>query len=419
MMLDTLLALGLAMSSATQLRLPGLPLGPGESCILLWIGLSSFGLLAGRGPPQTAALLRLVTFWSFFGFALSIGAFVGLMVEYHVAIAESLHDASAYLLMAVMTCLTVANSDASVRLRRMCWLLILFSSAVIAIQIGAGWNVIDLPSVDPWYWDRFRGWSENPNQLAISCCVTSLLALHLAATSVGFGRVLGLLGAIAPLIAGRLSKSDTFISVMILSCAVLLALRLRHWLTAPRPGSNFRYALALLLVIFAIPAAATLIPYGQAESGSVENFALGLAKDKGGDASERTLDLRLYLWKQAAMLGIESGSLGLGPGPHLKPPDSTVARVLDNPFEAHSTPLDIFLQGGVFGLAALFGFIASTAVLVYRARLDVLVALIVAIVSFSMTHFVIRHPVVWFALALCVSTGCTHTSLALGRNGGR
>jgi hypothetical protein len=416
MMLDTLLALGLALSSATQLRLPGLPFGPAEACILAWIGLSLFGLLAGRGISQTGALLRLVTFWSFFALALSIGAFVGFMLEYRVAVDDLLHDASAYLLMAVMTCLAVAQTDADVRFRRICWLVILFSGVSLAIQIGMGWNVIDLPSISPWYWDRFRGWSENPNQLALSCCVTTLLALHLAATSAEFGRVLGLLGAIAPLIAGRLTKSDTFISVMILCCAVLLVLRLRHWLTVPKHGSNLRYALVLLLVIFAIPVAASLTPYGEAESGNIENFALGLAKDKGGDASEHTLGLRLDLWKQAATLGIESGSLGLGPGPHLKPPDGTLARVFDNPFEAHSTPLDVFLQGGVFGLAALFGFIASTAVLVYRARLDVLVTIVIGIASFSITHFVIRHPVVWFALALCVSAGSTHARLALVRN---
>lgn len=417
---DMLLAFGLAMSSATQWRFPGLPLGLGDLCIVLWIGVSFFGLLAGRITPQVEALFRLATFWGFFAFALSIGAVVGFTIEYQVAVEPSLHDTFAYLLMATMTCLTVATADAPARFRRMAWLLILFSSIGLTVQIAAGWDIIHLPSVNPWYWDRFRGWSENPNQMAIICCVLSLLALHLAITSsTTSGRLLGLLGAVAPLVAGRLSKSDTFISVMIFSSVLMFLLQLRRWVAASKYSSDLRYSFVLLAVILAVPMAISLLPFAKAGASDAESFALGLAKDKGGAASERTLDLRLSLWNQALTLGIHSGSLGLGPGPHLNPPENSAAHMLDDPFEAHNTALDVFLQGGIIALAALAGFFASTAVLLYRAKLDTLVVMIVALAIFSTAHFLIRHPVVWFALALCISTGCAQTRLTPALNARR
>jgi hypothetical protein len=419
MMRDALLALGIALSSATQWRFSGLPLGPGDLLIALWIVIRLFDLLAWRNSPQIAALYRLATFWSLFAFALSIGALVGFIIEYHVAIALSLHDTFAYLFMAIMTCLGVATADAPFRFRRVAWFLILFSNIAIAAQIAAGWDIIHLPSVDPWNWDRFRGWSENPNQLAIACCVISLLALHLTSTSAGFGRLFGLVAMVAPLVAGRLSKSDTFISVMIFSGAVLLALQLRRWLSASACHADLRYAFTLLAIIFVIPASAALLPFARAGASDVEAFALSLAKDKGGEGSEHTLKLRFYLWRQATTLGLRSGSLGLGPGPHLDLPTAQHLDSRDKPFEAHNTPLDVFLQGGILGLAVLAGFFASTAVLVYRAQFDALLALVIAIAIFSNAHFVIRHPIVWFALALCVSTGCAHPRLSPALNGRR
>lgn len=418
MMLDLLLALALVLASATQLRLADLPLGAGELCIVLWIGLSIGHLILKGINAQTGALLGLLGFWGTFAFALSVGALIGFMLEPQVAISDAYHDASAYLLMAIMTCSAVAMRDANTHMRRTAWLYILFSSVSLLVQIAAGWDAIQLPSVEPWYFDRFRGWSANPNQLALNCCIMTLLALHLAANSAGYMRALGLLGAVAPLVAGRLSKSDTFISVMILCSLVLLVLWFRRWLISPKSPFSLRYTLALLVVIFALPLAASLEPFAGAEAGVVEQFAIGLTKDQGGEASERTVELRLYLWKQAATVGIESGWLGLGPGPHLEPPEGmTGGHIEDLPYEAHSTPLDVFLQGGILAVAALFALLVSAIVLAYRASLDVLTALIIAITIFSTAHFVIRHPAVWFALALCVSTAWPRTGVATGRQG--
>ena len=401
-----LLAIGIVLSSATQMRVPGIPLGPGEFIIVLWIVICVFDLLVEPAARDLTALYRLATFWLVFMLALSVGTCIGFLVEDKVSMDLLLHDTFAYVLMCALSCIAVSLPDAPGQFRRSAWYLLLFGNIGFAIQIAAGWGLISLPSVDPWYWDRFRGWADNPNQLAIMSCVMALLAVHLSLTSSGFARLVGLLGAVGPLVAGRLSKSDTFISVMVFSGAILLVLRLRDWLLTAASRGQLRYGLAVLTIGLALPAAISVWPLAKMGASDAEAFALSLAKDKGGAASERTFDLRLYLWDQAMQVGLRSGSLGLGPGPHLEPPYLLTDRDYNQHFEAHNTPLDVFLQGGILALAAFAGLLASTGLQLYRLRVDALLTLMVAVAIFSNAHFLLRHPIVWFALGFCVSAGC-------------
>jgi hypothetical protein len=81
MFLDMLFALGLLVSPASQLRLAGSPVGPGEICLLIWIVLT-LGREAARpgSPPLTPALSRLLIFWSLFALAQSLGALTGYII---------------------------------------------------------------------------------------------------------------------------------------------------------------------------------------------------------------------------------------------------------------------------------------------------------------------------------------------------
>jgi hypothetical protein len=403
MFLDMLLGGGIAATSATQLRIPGVPVGPGELCLALWIGLTCVRLLLNGASPQVPALAMLGAFWGFFAFALSVGAFVGILIDPRFSLVRMIYDSTAYLLVATLTLLSVMSADALFRFRRAAWMIIAFSTAGVLLQLADGFGFVRIPDVAPWYWDRFRGWSENPNQVAITSCVTCLLALHLAATANGASRIFGVLAAITAFIAGRLSKSDTFIIVMVLIAVLLLAFRVRRWL-APEYSSSFRHTLALLIVVGVGPLSLSVAPYLLSRAGTVEHLALAFSKDKGGEATEQTFSLRLHLWDQALESGLESGSLGLGPGPHLEAPADAGGR--DRPLEAHRTPLDIFLQGGLAAVIALAVLMGSTIWLVYRARMDILAALLIAISIFGGAHFLLRHPIIWFVLAFCIAFGC-------------
>ena len=52
-----------------------------------------------------------------------------------------------------------------------------------------------------------------------------------------------------------------------------------------------------------------------------------------------------------------------------------------------------------------------------RARLDALAALTSALAIFSISHFILRQPIVWFALALSLILGSERARSLLRTNG--
>jgi O-antigen ligase len=405
---NALLAFGIVLTTASQMRLPAVPLGVGEVCLVLWLALASLRLVASGRICNAKAVLRIGAFWAFFAFALSVGTCLALL-RHELDPDTMLHDAFAYLLVAAITCLIAATIPADGSLRQIEWLLISFWSIALVFQLGIGWGIISLSSVNPWYWDRFRGWAENPNQVGLYCAVFAPLSLSLALSSKGFGRIAASLSCLLSLAVGRLTKSDTFLVAMGAAITLFLVLRLRTWLTSPEHRFGLRFAVAVFVALAAVPLSLSLTPYAVATADDVESLAISLAKDQGGEATKRTATLRLQLWGDALYLGLESGSLGLGPGPHLEKPYVAKRQALPQPFEAHSTLLDVFTQGGLLGVLAVCGLFAGTIVLVLRAGLDALAALTVALAIFSISHFILRQPTVWFALSLSLILGSAHT----------
>lgn len=78
---EALLALALVLTGATQFRAKGLPIGPGELLLILWLGMETLDLLLSAAPRRTPALGRLALFWAMTGLALSIGTVIGLLRE--------------------------------------------------------------------------------------------------------------------------------------------------------------------------------------------------------------------------------------------------------------------------------------------------------------------------------------------------
>lgn len=405
MIRDALLACGVAMSYAAQLTIPRLPFGYGELFLMLWIMLSIGRVLAGGRLEATPALAKLARFWLILAFALGVGTIVGYLTTV-LYLDPLLHDTIAYVLLVCVTCLAAAEPDAGAHLRRSAWCIVAVANACFAIQLGLGWGWIHQSSVDPWYWDRFRGWSENPNQLALYCALFGTLALHLATTtSSPWGRLLGLSSLILTFYVGRLTRSDTYLYTSILTCLIFVALRVRTWLAAGGASISLFQQVALLLVVGFLPLAMSLTPYALTQVSSAENFAKSLTKDKGGEATAETAALRLYLWDDALGKGERSGSLGLGPGPHLERPPIVDKQFLPQPFEAHSTIIDLYTQGGLVAVLALIWIVGSATLSAWRAKSDALLALLASIIVFSIPHLIIRHPIVWFALTMCLVAG--------------
>ncbi|ESX93680.1 polymerase [Mesorhizobium sp. LNJC403B00] len=415
MMRDALLAFGVAMSYAAQLSIPGLPFGYSELCLTLWIMLSMTRILAGGQLEVTPALAKLGLFWLILALAMGVGYIIGFLTT-TLFLDPLLHDTLAYVLLACVTCLAAAEPNASFRLRRIAWWMVAVANAGFIVQVGLGFGWLHQAGVEPWYWDRFCGWSDNPNQLALYCALLGPLALHLATTTSNkWGRCLALCSLIFTVYVGRLTKSDTYLYTTVLACLILLGLRVRAWLASDGNKASLSRQLAVLMAVGFLPLALSIAPYALSEASSAEDFAKSLTKDKGGEATAQTAALRLYLWNAALEKGARSGSLGLGPGPHLDSPPVVNQQFLPRPFEAHSTILDLYTQGGLISVLALMWIFGSAALSAWRAKLDALVALVASIAVFSAPHLVIRHPIVWFCLTLCLVAGTPEAIPAIVR----
>ena len=424
-MMDGILALGLLFTTASQLRLPGVPIGPGELGLVVWIVAILFRTLLSGAPSSSRprAVSDLLIFWGAFALALSLGMITAMATGEAFESDMVLHDAAAYVLVAVVSCLCAAAPS---RPRRVGWFLVISGAASLSLQYANGIGLIGVPGIDPWFWERFRGWSGNPNQLAILCLIIVLVALYLAdaATSVGT-RLAAMLLMIPPLIVGRMSGSDTFVLALAVALAVWFAVKLIVWLHDDRLGLSLRASFARLALLAAPVLLLCLAPLVLSRAEEIKGFAMGFAKQEGAEAAHEA-NLRLTLWRQAIGRGIDSGMMGLGPGPHLQIPLSIVAgrasmgtrpaNMDRHPtqngtanYEAHNTILDVFTQGGALAVASFVWLLLRATQYAYRARSAELMALVAGAAIFMMTGNIIRQPIFWFAIVLCLTAPTSPT----------
>lgn len=399
MIADSLLALGLVLATATQLRPGHSSVGPAELLLVLWLLIAGARLLR-RGALHAGTPLRIIGgFWIAFVASLCIGTMVGLLIETRRDTISSLHDIGAYALLLPVSCLAVAQDGARERLSRTAWGCVLAGNVMLALQIANAYGAFSLSGVDPWFWDRLQGWSDNPNQLALLAAVLMFMALHVAERARNHGAMfMGTVCAVLPFIAGVLSKSDTFVLVCICCFTLFAAMTLRRWL-AQRAVSPTR-TLAATGIIVAIPLVVlSLLPFAGYAVAHADRYASSVysGKDRSRTATGEGA-LRLRLWHAAVVDGVGAAGLGLGPGAHLvvmpykrEPPPK---------FEAHNTILDLFTQGGALAVLAVVVIWASVLRAAWRAHAAALATLACAIAVFSMFHLIIRQPMFWFTMAL-------------------
>ena len=418
--LDVLLALGLLLSTASQLRLAGLPIGPGEICLLIWVVLMLGREVARLGPPLTPALSRLLIFWSLFVVAQTLGTAVGAAIGDRHDPELFLHDVLAYPLIAAVSCLSVVQPGAGARLHRVAWLFTTLGSACLAFQLIVAWGLVDAPFIDPWYWERLRGWSQLPAQLALLCIVLGLVSLHLVGTTVRLGpKIVAIACAILPIYVGRLTQADTFSLVLVAGGPIFVAFKFREWILSAGHELTLRSAAVWVFLLGAPLLLVSLVPLGS----EIAEHAGGLAKEltkNGGKDADQEAQLRLQVWSNAIGRGLEAGMLGLGPGPHLDiPPVLVAARQVENEpkniehpqlssapnFEAHNTLLDLFVQGGLLADLSFVWLLATSFLNTCRARAASLTTLVVGLFIYGLFTLIIRHPVFWFAISLCQVAG--------------
>lgn len=414
MLTNSVLALGLALSPASQLRLAGLPVGPSELCLVLWVGLASLAFVLRLQESHGTVFNSLLLFWTLFGLSLLLGTLTGYVIGDLHDSGLFIHDAVAYPLLAAVSLLSVVEPNSLARTNEVARLVVVFGTLLLAVQIFQALTGFELFDLDPWYWDRLRGWSDNPNQLALVCGILAPLAIHVGETSRHPMAFAGsLLSFFVIVSAGFMTKSDTFRLALIGVLAIYTLLKLRTWSQLRQSSLNFKAAVAWIAFL-ALPAIAAS---GGAVVASLGEGVFGIAKSlakEGGKVQSAEADLRFLVWREAINRGLESGMLGLGPGPHIAIPASIIAarrhegnepkyvehpEVTDAPnFEAHNTLLDLFTQGGLLALVALSWLAAKSLKLAYRAKQEAQLAMLAGLIIFSVFHLIVRHPLFWFAI---------------------
>jgi O-Antigen ligase len=410
MMRDSLLALGVLLSLSTQLRLGAdAPLGPGEVCLVAWLALAVSAQAGRRGLTTNKALTRVIAFWLIIFVAASIGTFVGFATELFFDTAHMIHDVVAYMLLLALGCMMAIELADARRRRWATWIVVVLGAGSLTLQVAGAHGWIRLPMdaiIEPWFYDRLRGWSKDPNQLGFLAASLTLLSLHLAGTATKrFGTVAAVACAAHAFSVGLLTKSDSYILCILTGGPVFLAIKFSVWLRTFESGLTFRGSTASIIllaspmfVLAAVPFAPAAIERAEAQSEAVYD------EDGQGDA-------RLHLWKEAIEKGMDAAMLGLGPGPHLT--SKAWKRPPPDKFEAHNTPLDLFTQGGLFAVLALAWIYASTLLATIKAKLPSLAALMCGFAVFSMFHFIVRHPIFWFGIVLCLLEAASFSRLAV------
>jgi hypothetical protein len=238
-----------------------------------------------------------------------------------------LHDTVAYTLVGIVSfCLCALAAS---RMRRICWMLVIGGAVSLSLQLANGIGLLQVPGIDPWFWERLRGWSDNPNQLALVCLVVALLAWYLADTSASFGvRLAAIVLLIPPIVVGRMSQSDTFTLALAISLPIWIAARLINWVQNDPHESSLRGSTARLLLVALPVLLLSVTPVVLTRAEVVSGFVLGLAKNAGAEAADEA-NLRMTLWHQAIQLG------DAGPRPRAAFADSCVNR--GGPFERRRT----------------------------------------------------------------------------------
>jgi hypothetical protein len=406
--LDWTLALGMLLAMTTQFRSETSFAGPGEILLASWIA----GMLARKIIRSewivTWASVEISAFWAIFAFALCLGMMRTIVSGAHYDSSLGLHDIVADGLVAVICLLLTLGPAAAERLRRIQWAIVISGSVMLVFQLANATGLFVLTEIDPWYWDRMRGWTSNPNQFALLCLLMAFFSLHLADVESGSRRAFAILCCILAVVGGWQAKSNAYVIVAIGGLGFFLTAKASRWLLRLErqqiPALSFSAAAGALVVYIAL----VTLPVING-GGNLLPDASGLARDSRNELEDSSV--RFELWKQALERGADSWLLGLGPGPHLEIPNIVLAgrRSGNEPmnmqhptaglapnFEAHNTLLELFVQGGLLAVCDYLWIVGLGLWRAWRAGTDGIVAALLAINAFGSFHVVFRHPFVWF-----------------------
>lgn len=381
-------ALGITLSEATQLRTEDLPIGLSEVILGAWICFVVFLLLRGVPFKLGRTFVGLAGYWMLAWGLLGLGALIA--IQSNKVSTEAAHDAVAFLYLSVLTLLLsigLRDRDQGDYHWHLAWMFFLFNagSAGLILLIA---NVA--PEVGPvtfWYGPRLRGWSENPNQMAIAMAAMPFLGwLLLRRASGWFAKMACALGILLCFATGFATQSDGLRAAWVAAFGAVGAL---SFLRVVRRGrSRWLYISHAIL-----PAAVVIIGvfYGGALVDQLTRVAEGIYEE-GGQGSTR-----VTAWQNGIQAIAQSPVVGFGPGAY-----SGLYGPFEN-FEAHNTLIDWGMSTGLAGVVlhvALWGWCLWRAL---KFRSAAPMGMMIALIAAVMFGYLLRHPSYWIILLLVLT----------------
>jgi O-antigen ligase len=389
----TILAAGLALSTASQLRFGESPIGLGEVCLGLWITAVFVRTILNR-MDRSWLWRYAIAFWVGSILLMCTGFLVGL-TRGIVNPADAFHDAAALALCAGLFISLVGTASGQGDLHRVLpYLLLMTVVPLSALLLLAGDQARFGPLLlwlDGSVGGRFMAWAQNPNQIAIAICGLPFVALLLIARSRWwFLRVIyGLLG-LSAIALGRATDSDA-LSVAWICGGIVGALSVLL-----RARARYRPLARAACMALAICTPVVILYFALAKPIDVQaRIDFLLNKETQGGRGQGAV--RFDLWANGLQAIAASPIVGFGPGSYSGS---------SGPFEgseAHSTPIDWAMSSGVLGMMLLATLFYKAASQSYRSGVASLQALFCALFVFSAVHYVLRHPLFWMYLSVCMT----------------
>ena len=298
-------ALGITLSEGTQLRTAGMPIGLSEVILGTWICFVVFLLL--RGVPFTLgrAFMGLVGYWLLSWVLLGLGAMIAVQMQ--KVSTEAMHDSVAFLYLTVLIpllCIGVRDQDTGDYHWRLARMFFLFNAGSAGLLLAIALVAPEVGPITFWYGPRLRGWSENPNQLAIAMAAMPFLGWLLwRRSSSWFGKLGCALGIAVCIAAGIATQSDGLRAAWVASFGA--AGGLAFWRVTMRGRSRW-----LFITHAIVPAVIVIIGvfYGGAVVEQLTRVGEGVY-DEGGQG-----DTRVTAWENGLRAISVSPLVGFGPG---------------------------------------------------------------------------------------------------------
>jgi len=387
------LIVALILTTATQLRVAGLPVGPGEVMLLLWILHAGLRSVTQAGEPDdTLPLIRpLAWFWLVNWVLLIVGLYFGYRRGI-LGVSKSMHDVPALVLMTAFS-MVVARQAEMCRSTRPMKLAV---AGVMVTALGIVAAAYLAPGQEQpvvfWLGTRLRGWAENPNQMAQLVIPVPFLALFLVARARSSREQFAWLLAGAVAVGfGILIKADAITVAWVVAAGCAGPVYIWRW--ARRAGATrsaalfYRFAVPTVLVILLVVVAVALRDPALRELQAISS--------RGGQGA-----VRLVLWMNGINAIGESPWVGFGPGAHSG---------LLGPFEGketHNTIIDWGTSTGLPGMTLFLLLILGLFRQVWRCGSAAVFAAFVALFIFMQLHYSMRQPLFWFwALMLAGTAG--------------